>query len=238
MDLLEATEKGRIHKHFLDYGSEEEQEGLMDSNCIQYRVNSEGSIPLRLVSEAEPTSQSNTVTSNVQAVLASPLNGQFYVIGSPTDVLGSVGQRSIAPRTFALEGAAPTLPSKEEKQGNRRATHNEVERRRRDNINHWIMKLGKLIPAELEGADSAQSGKHAQSKGGILAKACEYLAETRSTNESLRESLKSMEDVSTENERLNAEVHRLQRENEILRQQLQGGTPNSTMLKSEMEFNM
>lgn len=28
----------------------------------------------------------------------------------------------------------------------RRATHNEVERRRRDKINHWIMKLSKIIP--------------------------------------------------------------------------------------------
>lgn len=28
----------------------------------------------------------------------------------------------------------------------RRATHNEVERRRRDKINNWIMKLSKIIP--------------------------------------------------------------------------------------------
>lgn len=28
----------------------------------------------------------------------------------------------------------------------RRATHNEVERRRRDKINNWIAKLGKIIP--------------------------------------------------------------------------------------------
>lgn len=36
--------------------------------------------------------------NNVQAVLASPINGQFYVIGNPSDVLGNVGQRTIAPR--------------------------------------------------------------------------------------------------------------------------------------------
>lgn len=28
----------------------------------------------------------------------------------------------------------------------RRVTHNEVERRRRDKINNWISKLGKLLP--------------------------------------------------------------------------------------------
>ena len=44
------------------------------------------------------------------------LSGQFYVMGNPSDVLGSVGQRQ---------------SNKADKMGNRRATHNEVERRRR-----------------------------------------------------------------------------------------------------------
>jgi hypothetical protein len=81
------------------------------------------------------------------AVLASPLNGQFYVIGNPSEVLG--GSRTIAPR-FTLDSTSPpgtgsgggTNP----RHDRRRATHNEVERRRRDNINAWIMKLGRLIP--------------------------------------------------------------------------------------------
>jgi upstream stimulatory factor len=39
----------------------------------------------------------------------------------------------------------------------RRATHNEVERRRRDKINNWIMKLGKIIPDC--GPDQAKQGQ-------------------------------------------------------------------------------
>lgn len=64
----------------------------------------------------------------------------------------------------------------------RRATHNEVERRRRDKINHWIMKLGAIIPADGSpteiGDDSGRlsiAAMEGQSKGVILSKACEYV---------------------------------------------------------------
>lgn len=63
----------------------------------------------------------------------------------------------------------------------RRATHNEVERRRRDKINHWIMKLGNIIPADGSAIEIGDSGRpsiaaiEGQSKGGILSKACEYV---------------------------------------------------------------
>lgn len=51
----------------------------------------------------------------------------------------------------------------------RRATHNEVERRRRDKINSWITKLAALVP---------NSGlPDSSSKGGILAKACDHIVE-------------------------------------------------------------
>jgi len=243
MDLAEKNKV--VHKHFLDDTSEEDP--LIDTNCIQYRVaaNNEGGIPFRVVSsEADSqvvSSGSNTtITTSVQAVLASPLNGQFYVIGSPTDMLAggaatTPGQRTLAPRTFALEPATshPGPPSaKEERQGNRRATHNEVERRRRDNINNWIMKLSKLMPADTSGVDHSQGGKHSQSKGGILAKACEYLSETRKTNERLRDVVKSSEELTRENERLTGEVQRLTRENNMLRQQLENP------LKPGIDFTM
>lgn len=45
----------------------------------------------------------------------------------------------------------------------RRATHNEVERRRRDKINNWIAKLGKIIPecngTTSNGANGEAAGK-------------------------------------------------------------------------------
>jgi upstream stimulatory factor len=228
MDMMDIAGKGKVHKHFLEDESEEDQDNLMEA--MQYRVsNQPNEVPFRVISESETPNNSHTITTNVQAVLASPLNGQFYVIGSPSDVLGAVGQRQIAPRTYMEQ---PASSAKEERQGNRRATHNEVERRRRDNINNWIMKLGKLIPSEVGGVDS-QGGKQSQSKGGILAKACEYLAETRNANDRLRDSLKNGAELTAENDRLNSELQRLQRENALLQQQIQ-----RSHLKSELDFNM
>jgi len=159
---------------------------------------------------------------NGTSVNTSPLNGQFYyVIGNPSDVLGGVGQRNIAPRVgpFSLEPSS-VQTIKEDRQGTRKATHSEVERRRRDNINNWIVKLGNLIP-DCNTSDNSQGGKHGQSKGGILAKACEYLAETRNTIQRLVERIKQNEVVAAENERLSAQVDQLQAENAMLKQQLQ-----------------
>jgi len=213
----------------------------MENNCIQYRVtggsggsagesspSSNGGMAYRVVNttEGETTSttrpsisSSNSALSNVQAVLASPINGQFYVIGNPSDVLGGAGQRTIAPRTGPYTLDSGLLHNKEDKLGTRRATHNEVERRRRDNINNWIMKLSKLIP-DCNNHENSQ-GKHSQSKGGILAKACEYLAETRNTNQRLVDSLKQTEEISAEKDRLSTRLEQLQKENEALKQQLQ-----------------
>lgn len=234
MDLLEITDKEKMHKHFLDDGSEDEnhRDPLMETNCIQYRVGgSQSEGPLYRVittdSEGNQTTAVNTGgLTNVQAVLASPLNGQFYVIGNPTDLLGNVGQRTIAPRTAAYTLETSTTiqtggsgGGKDDKQGTRRATHNEVERRRRDNINNWIMKLGKLIPDAA--ADNSQGGKHTQSKGGILAKACEYLADLRNQEARLSDSRKETEAARAINERLKVRLDQLQNENQVLRQQLQ-----------------
>ena len=103
--------------------------------------------------------------------------------------------------------------NKEDKIGTRRATHNEVERRRRDNINNWIMKLSKLLPDCGNSGDSGgagSQGKQSQSKGGILAKACEYLADMRNITQRLADSLKHTEEANQENERLSSQIEQLQ----------------------------
>lgn len=149
------------------------------------------------------------------ATLAGPTvaaGGQFYVMMSPQDVLQ--GQRQIAPRTSfspKIEGGRSTRDDR------RRATHNEVERRRRDKINNWIVQLSKLVP------DCAQEPiKQTQaSKGGILSKACEYIQELRTTNSRLAENLKESERVNVDNELLRQQCEELKQENAILRSQLQ-----------------
>jgi len=104
----------------------------------------------------------------------------------------------------------------------KRATHNEVERRRRDKINGWINKLAKIVPTCVEeNSNNSKIGQVLQnsSKGGILAKACEYIHELRNTNIRLAGTLKdhesTLEDIAT----LRRENMDLRRENTQLRQE-------------------
>ncbi|CAK9303690.1 unnamed protein product [Gordionus sp. m RMFG-2023] len=79
----------------------------------------------------------------------------------------------------------------------RRSSHNEVERRRRDKINTWILKLSKIVPEC--GSDQTKQG---QSKGGILAKTVEYIHDLKRINENLFTALKDCERMSQELDRL------------------------------------
>lgn len=54
----------------------------------------------------------------------------------------------------------------------RRATHNEVERRRRDKINNWIAKLGKIIPDCNTNASTNGSGSSGEGKANYETQVC------------------------------------------------------------------
>ncbi len=60
-----------------------------------------------------------------------------------------------------------------------------------------------------------------QSKGGILAKACEYITGLRTANARMGESLKDMEKLSVDVELLRQQCEELKEENGVLRTQLQ-----------------
>ena len=60
-----------------------------------------------------------------------------------------------------------------------------------------------------------------QSKGGILAKACEYITSLRTSNARLGESLKDMEKLTVDVELLRQQCEELKQENALLRAQLQ-----------------
>lgn len=139
--------------------------------------------------------------------------GQFYVMMSPQDVLQ--GQRNIAPRT----GFTPKIEGgRSSRDDRRRATHNEVERRRRDKINNWIVQLSKLVP---DCTNEHTKGGQLGSKGGILSKACDYINELRTGNARLQESIKDSERLSLDNELLRQQCEDLKNENAILRNQMQ-----------------
>ncbi|KAM9512440.1 upstream stimulatory factor 2 isoform 8-T21 [Salvelinus alpinus] len=140
--------------------------------------------------------------------------GQFYVMMTPPDVLQTGTQRTIAPRThpYPEKMDGPRTPRDER----RRAQHNEVERRRRDKINNWIVTLSKIIPDC--NIDSTKTGA---SKGGILSKACDYIRELRQNNQRLLDSVKEVERVQVDNELCRQQIEELKNENALLRAQLQ-----------------
>ncbi|XP_063054540.1 upstream stimulatory factor 2 [Engraulis encrasicolus] len=152
-----------------------------------------------------PTTADNTLQQT---------GGQFYVMMTPPDIHQSGTPRTIAPRTHPyttkVEG---TRTPRDEK---RRAQHNEVERRRRDKINNWIVTLSKIIPD-----CSLDSSKSGASKGGILSKACDYICDLRSANQRLQEGFKEVERIQLDNELLRQQIEELKSENCLLRAQLQ-----------------
>ncbi|XP_067425603.1 upstream stimulatory factor 1 isoform X3 [Emydura macquarii macquarii] len=165
---------------------------------------------------AGTTATAVVTTQNSEALLgqATPTGtGQFFVMMSPQEVLQGGAQRSIAPRThpYSPKSEAPRT-TRDEK---RRAQHNEVERRRRDKINNWIVQLSKIIPD-----CSMENTKSGQSKGGILSKACDYIQELRQSNHRLSEELQGLDQLQMDNEVLRQQVEELKNKNLILRAQL------------------
>lgn len=160
------------------------------------------------------TATTVVTTQNSEALLGQAAStGQFFVMMSPQDVLQGGAQRSIAPRThpYSPKSDGPRT-TRDEK---RRAQHNEVERRRRDKINNWIVQLSKIIPD-----CSMESTKSGQSKGGILSKACDYIQELRQGNMRLSEGLQTLEQMQMDNEVLRQQVEEFKNKNLILRAQL------------------
>uniref|UniRef100_A0A8C1BWJ9 Upstream stimulatory factor 2 n=2 Tax=Cyprinus carpio TaxID=7962 RepID=A0A8C1BWJ9_CYPCA len=179
--------------------------------------------PAATVSDGTATAVSVQATSDPTLTQA---GGQFYVMMSPPDVLQTGTPRTIAPRTHTYSTLlffsflsylrrkidGPRAPRDER----RRAQHNEVERRRRDKINNWIVTLSKIIPDC--NIDNTKTGA---SKGGILSKACDYIRELRQTNQRLQESYKEVERIQVDNELLRQQIEDLKNDNALLRAQLQ-----------------
>lgn len=140
-------------------------------------------------------------------------SGQFYVMMSSQEMLQPSPARTIVSSRKMDGGRGSTINLRD---SNRRTQHNEVERRRRDKINSWIMKLSKLVP------DCAgDNTKQGQSKGGILAKACDYIMELKSNNQRLSENVNKCERIQVDYEVLRLELDEKKQENLILRQTLQ-----------------
>lgn len=169
-----------------------------------------------------------TPVNNTVQVLASPLNGQFYVLSNGSDVIPSEPARAMGHRVAKLqiEGPQNIITGIKKRDERRRVTHNEVERRRRDKINNWISKLGKLLPdcdQNVNGEGDAKANFESQSKGGILARACEYIMELREDQEKLAQSLDENAQLLEEAKNLRQVVNDLRNENSKLKVQISKG---------------
>lgn len=169
-----------------------------------------------------------TPVNNVQ-VLTSPINGQFYVLSNGTEVIASETTRTVAPRVAKLqiETSQNIISGIKKRDERRRVTHNEVERRRRDKINNWISKLGKLLPNSEQPGNAegdARTNFESQSKGGILARACEYITELREVQENLSQSLDENAQLLEEAKTLRQVVNQLRKENSELKAQISENT--------------
>ncbi|XP_049875472.1 upstream stimulatory factor 2 [Pectinophora gossypiella] len=207
-ELLGMVDEGSFGsggQHFLD--SKEDENGTSyNFRDISGAVCTYSTTKYKIVHMTEDGPNNGTSHSPVHAIPST----EFYVIGEPMEVFGtSATQKQKVIRKNPLQTKAVTAKKRDDK---RRATHNEVERRRRDKINSWITKLAALVP-NTGLPDSA-------SKGGILAKACDHITE-------LTEKQKRLEKLEVDNEklvleilRLNQELSELRKENSSMRSQL------------------
>jgi len=155
--------------------------------------------------------------SDQSASVADQIDKQYYVMLTPsTDQ--SVDKRAIAPRTQFTHNIEPTNA----RQARRRELHNEVERRRRDNINSWMVQLSKILPDCVFGDnDNRSKALTATSKGAILEKAVAYIEALKAANTSLGKQVNETQHLKAENDMLRRQVEVLKSQNDEMRATLE-----------------
>ncbi|XP_076278223.1 upstream stimulatory factor 1 isoform X2 [Lasioglossum baleicum] len=202
-----------------------EIDAVTDEDNIRYQIcqvnRNDNGVAYRVV-QVEDNQPNNAEVSiaaplnNTVQVLTSPINGQLYVLSNSNEVVTPDSPRTVAPRVkLQIDDPQNILTTIKKRDERRRVTHNEVERRRRDKINTWITKLGKLLP------DYEQNTiGEGDSKGGILERACEYITELRDVQENLQQSLDENAQLLEEAKTLRQVVSQLRKENSELKIQM------------------
>ncbi|XP_020285860.1 upstream stimulatory factor 2-like isoform X2 [Pseudomyrmex gracilis] len=212
-----------------------EPEPEIDDDNIQYHLyavkeGSENTVTYKVMQVGDTHRETNEVAvatpvNNTVQILTSPLNGQFYVLSNSNEIVTSESTR-VSPRVAKLkidngqQNAAPVMKKRDDR---RRVTHNEVERRRRDKINTWISRLGKLLEEceqDINKEGDAKSSFESQSKGGILARACEYITELKETQEKLTQVMDERSQLTEEVKELRQIVNQLRDDNSKLKAEI------------------
>lgn len=88
--------------------------------------------------------------TNSTATVANRAQGINYIsVTSNSSTSNTTAHEDPTKRSFILEAY-------KKRDDKRRATHNEVERRRRDKINSWIFKLKEMLPTDIRGIKEPQ----------------------------------------------------------------------------------
>uniref|UniRef100_A0A1A9WSY7 BHLH domain-containing protein n=1 Tax=Glossina brevipalpis TaxID=37001 RepID=A0A1A9WSY7_9MUSC len=193
--------------------------------------------------------------TNSTATVTNRTPGINYIsVTSNSSTSNATSREDPTKRSFILEAY-------KKRDDKRRATHNEVERRRRDKINSWIFKLKEMLPTDIRGIKETQlktnSGNNnnatrllmqqqqlrqqtpqtttrtppSDSKSQILIKACEYI-------KAMQEEIKSLQKCLAENETLRLSNQRLQGELEQLRSnQFNNNNSSNIQLTSGVVIN-
>ncbi|KAM8719521.1 hypothetical protein ACLKA7_005714 [Drosophila subpalustris] len=224
----------------------------------------------------EPDSMSSMSTTSTNVLFVkkpTTTHNNIYVAGKETVTSSSIatnnqptgGVQRATPQP--PPGGAPAAPSQhykldvkldayKKRDDKRRATHNEVERRRRDKINCWIFKLKEMLPTTTTThSDAVDSSKTIttttatttsiksnqnngrtppnDSKSQILIKACDYIKSMQNEIDTLRDCLREAESLRASNQQLRDELDNLkqrqQQELQELRFNAAGGSFNVTL---------
>jgi len=156
---------------------------------LQYHLKAEnGKISYKIINIQSTTDKPNSYVIN---------NSNTPIILTPdqsTQTAIKMNSSTTVKRRITANQAAQKIKDQ------KRSKHNEIERKRRDNINNWIMKLSKIVPD-----CQADSAKQAQPKGVILSKACDYITKLTKDNTKLY-------DVLDENNSLRDELNDCKKE--------------------------
>lgn len=160
------------------------------------------------------------------ATVTDQLDKQYYVMLAPNSVQSGGGGGGDK-RVVGLPARAQYPPQLVEPAGNsrqarRRELHNEVERRRRDNINSWMVQLSKILPDCVFGdGDNRSKALTATSKGSILEKAVAYIEALKAANNSLGKQVNETQQLRSENDVFRRQIEALKAENDGMRETLE-----------------
>eukprot|EP00731_Ephydatia_muelleri_P012322 Em0006g1216a len=200
-------------------------ENTTASNSSQLQSTALSAINRALLQMKQPTQSSLILSSITSCSVQQPppsSNSPLYVMipqpSSGTDMIHSTQSqaRPIAPKLQSGDDLV-----RQDRDQIRKATHNEVERRRRDRINELIKTLAQLVPGcQKKDASTGSIIGYVYSKGTVLDKTVDYLKELLILNEQLTHSAKLAEKSAGTISVLQSQVAALEKDNSALRSQL------------------